>query len=87
MKKLYICDSQRKIKDGKCNGVGCTAFNDCFLTKDKEYAKEYVSLEEVVRYFEEMIEVYRYEHDDEKAEQYLNALKGVKEALRLRQQQ
>lgn len=40
MKTLYICDSERKIKDKKCNGIGCKLFGNCFMTFDKEYAKE-----------------------------------------------
>lgn len=51
MKKLYICDSERKIKDKKCTGIACKLFDNCYMTFDKEYAKEYVSEEEIRKYY------------------------------------
>lgn len=81
MDELYICDREKKMAEGKCTGTGCINNNDCFLTKDKEYAKEYVSIFEAEKYFSYMVEQYTMKNDLEKAGQYYNALKGVREAI------
>lgn len=38
MKILYLCDSKRKIADGKCNGKQCSLYDNCKHTSDIEYA-------------------------------------------------
>lgn len=78
--ELYICDRARKIADGKCNGVGC-AMNQCYSTKDKEYAKEYITIYEAKDLFRELMEMNVAKGDMEKAKQYANALKSVQEAI------
>lgn len=78
--ELYICDRARKIADGKCNGVGC-AMNDCTMTRDKEYAKEHISVFEAESLFKEMTERYCLNGNMEKAKQYANALKSVQEII------
>lgn len=78
--ELYICDRAKKIADGKCDGIGC-AMNQCYSTKDKEYAKEYITIYEAKDFFREMMEMYMLEGDMEKVMQYDNALKGVQEAI------
>ena len=76
MMELYICDRARKIADGKCNGIGC-AMNDCTMTRDKEYAKEHISIFEAESLFKAMTETYCLNGNMEKAKQYANALKSV----------
>lgn len=78
--ELYICDRARKIADGKCNGIGC-AMNQCYSTKDKEYAKEYITIYEAEKLFKEMVEMNILKDNMEKAKQYANALKSVQEAI------
>lgn len=39
MKILFLCDSHRKIADGKCAGTSCRFFGECKHTSDIEYAK------------------------------------------------
>ena len=80
MMELYICDRARKIADGKCNGIGC-AMNDCTMTKDKEYAKEHISVFEAESLFKAMTETYCLNGNMEKAKQYANALKSVQEII------
>lgn len=80
--ELYVCDSLKKIADGKCNGHGCTLFKDCFMTSDINYAKEYISIYEAEKYFESMIEIHMMNGNQEKAKQYANALKSIKEAIK-----
>lgn len=73
--QLYICDSERKIKDGKCNGNGCKHLDSvCYLTKDKEYAKEYITVLEMFKALKDGEEYYRLLDDEEKAKQYENAI-------------
>lgn len=78
--ELYICDRTRKIADGKCNGVGC-AMNQCYSTKDKEYAKEYITIYEAEKLFKEMVEMNILKDNMEKVKQYENALKSVQDAI------
>lgn len=78
--ELYICDRARKIADGKCNGIGC-AMNQCCSTKDKEYAKEYITIYEAEELFKTMMESCVYRGEQEKAKQYANALKSVQDAI------
>lgn len=81
MIELYICDSHKRMADGTCNGFGC--INDtCFLTKDKKYAKEVISIFEAEKYFEHMIELYTIQNDMEKVNQYFNALKSIRETIK-----
>lgn len=78
---VYICDSDKKIAVGKCTGIGCKRYGDCYLTKDKEYAKEYITVYEAERMFESCSELYRLKGDIEKLKQYQNALKSVRETI------
>lgn len=36
---LYLCNSDKRIKDGSCNGFGCRIMNRCRYTTDEYYAK------------------------------------------------
>lgn len=36
---LYLCDSNKRIADGNCTGLGCRLFNECQHTSNEYYAK------------------------------------------------
>lgn len=80
IEQLYICDRAKKIRDGKCSGSGC-AGEYCFMTKDKEYAKEYITIYEAQKLFESMVDRCILSGEQEKAKQYANALKSVQNAI------
>lgn len=80
IEQLYICDRTKKIGDGKCSGSGC-AGEYCFMTKDKEYAKEYITIYEAQKLFESMIDRCKLSGEQEKAKQYANALKSVQNTI------
>ncbi|MBR3119004.1 MAG: hypothetical protein IKF29_07155 [Oceanobacillus sp.] len=78
--ELYICDKARKIADGKCNGISC-ATGDCHSTTDKKYAKNYISIFDAEKIFEENMNRYIMANDTEKAKQYANALKSIQQVI------
>ena len=80
VEQLYICDKARKIADGKCNGRAC-ASGYCNMTRDKEYAKEYITIYEAQELFETIMNKCIAEDEQEKAKQYANALKSINEAI------
>ncbi len=80
VEQLYICDIAKKIRDGKCSGSGCAA-EYCFMTRDKEYAKEYITIYEAQMLFESMIDRCILSGEQEKAKQYANALKSVQNSI------
>lgn len=80
VEQMYICDKARKIADGKCRGSGC-AMRDCNMTKDKEYAKEYITIYEAQELFEAIMNKCIITGEQEKAKQYANALKSINEAI------
>lgn len=80
VEQLYICDKARKIADGKCNGRTC-AMGDCNMTRDKEYAKEYITIYEAQELFEAIMNKCIIVGEQEKAKQYANALKSINETI------
>ena len=36
---LYLCNSDKRIKDGSCNGFGCKIMKRCHYTTNEYYAK------------------------------------------------
>ena len=80
VEQVYICDRAKKIGDGKCSGSGC-AGEYCFMTKDKEYAKEYITIYEAKMLFESMVDRCILSGEQEKANQYANALKSINETI------
>ena len=35
---LYLCDREKRVKEGYCNGIGCL-MRVCYLTSNKRYAR------------------------------------------------
>lgn len=84
MTNIYICDKNKHIKDGLCNErpAGCMSGDNCYLTTQKEYAKEYIDIYEAKKWFEEMATYYDSMEDTEKTNQYRNAIKGVEQSIK-----
>ena len=79
----YICDKEKHIKKGLCEGSKpeCLNGGSCYMTTQKKYAKEYIDIYEAAKWFSEEVAWYISIGDKEKAEQYENALKGVHQAM------
>lgn len=80
---FYICDKEKHIIDGLCNGKkpDCLNGGNCYITTIKEYAEEYVDIFKAKKWFEDQVIFYESRGDIEKSNQYKNALNGVNQAI------